>query len=545
MERSSNSTLAGGFVNLFTIRLRGDRKMVRSTRNVANQPCPSTTAYILSSAPVHLCLSVDNSTIEFPQVDLKCSEPERETVSRASGVKIELSFMPYLGLTVSWHCAATINNLNGPCQALRPAPRCPANSQYELCGSACPATCSDPDATLKCKRPCIETCSCKKGFLWSGNRCVPAKKCGCTYNGRYVPAGESFWADQNCQKWCRCDPKSQKVDCKDKGCRNGEQCQVVDGIRKCAAISVKTCQATGDPHYKTFDGKKFDFQGTCVYQLTALCSEDPELVPFEVYVQNNNRGNKAVSLTKLVEVKVFSISIVITQTHKGHILVNNELVNLPISLQDGDVNVYKSGMYAVVHTNFGLKVIFNWQSAVFVTLPSVYMGAVCGLCGNYNDKPADDLIPKNGNNPANPADFGASWRVAEIPGCVDQCKGNCPDCDKTEMVQYEKEDFCGIIRDPTGPFRDCHAKVDPAGYFEDCVYDVCLFRGRKDVLCQSITSYTSACQAVGAKVYSWRTGQFCGQLKSNKGKPNQMDSVEFVTLFERIHLSGQVCRTIE
>ncbi|XP_072317584.1 IgGFc-binding protein-like [Eucyclogobius newberryi] len=388
-------------------------------------------------------------------------------------------------------------------------PRCPANSQYELCGSACPATCSDPDAPSKCKRPCIESCTCRKGFLWSGNRCVQAKKCGCTYNGCYVPPGESFWADQNCQKWCRCDPKSQKVDCKDKGCRNGEQCQVVDGIRKCAAISVKTCQATGDPHYKTFDGKKFDFQGTCVYQLTALCSEDPELVPFEVYVQNNNRGNKAVSLTKLVEVKVFSISIVITQTHKGRILVNNELVNLPISLQDGDVNVYKSGMYAVVHTNFGLKVIFNWQSAVFVTLPSVYMGAVCGLCGNYNDKPADDLIPKNGNNPANPADFGASWRVAEIPGCVDQCKGNCPDCDITEMVQYEKEDFCGIIRDPTGPFRDCHAKVDPAGYFEDCVYDVCLFRGRKDVLCQSITSYTSACQAVGAEVYSWRTGQCC------------------------------------
>ncbi|KAJ0000292.1 hypothetical protein NQD34_012134 [Periophthalmus magnuspinnatus] len=32
---------------------------------------------------------------------------------------------------------------------------CPANSHYELCGSACPPTCSDPDAPSKCKRPCV------------------------------------------------------------------------------------------------------------------------------------------------------------------------------------------------------------------------------------------------------------------------------------------------------------------------------------------------------------------------------------------------------
>lgn len=148
---------------------------------------------------------------------------------------------------------------------------------------------------------------------------------------------------------------------------------------------------------------------------------------------------------------------------------------------------------------------------MFVTLPSNYKGAVCGLCGNYNGDRKDDLIPKNGDKAVSPADFGASWQVAKIPGCVEGCTGVCPSCDVTQKVQYEKRDSCGIITDPKGPFRDCHAKVDPADYFEDCVYDVCLYKGRKDVLCQAITVYTSACQSEGATVHSWRTPDFCGE----------------------------------
>lgn len=191
--------------------------------------------------------------------------------------------------------------------------------------------------------------------------------------------------------------------------------------------------------------------------------------------------------------------------------MNNELVDLPFIPKGGQISVYKSGWYAVVTTTFGLRVSFNWESAVFVTLPSNYMGAVCGLCGNYDGKPQNDLTPRNGGKPVSPTDFGASWRVAEIPGCVDGCEGACPECDATQKVQYEKGDFCGMLTDPKGPFRDCQAKVDPAGYFENCVQDVCLHKGGKDVLCQAITSYTSACQAARVKVYSWRTSHFCGE----------------------------------
>lgn len=85
--------------------------------------------------------------------------------------------------------------------------------------------------------------------------------------------------------------------------------------------------------------------------------------------------------------------------------VDNELVNLPMYLNNGQVSVYRSGWYAVVTTSFGLNVSFDWNSAVFVTLPSTYR-ALSGLCGNYNTWPQDDLVPRNEITPARPKDFG-------------------------------------------------------------------------------------------------------------------------------------------
>lgn len=189
--------------------------------------------------------------------------------------------------------------------------------------------------------------------------------------------------------------------------------------------------------------------------------------------------------------------------------MDNEVVNLPTTLEEGKISVQKHGSYGVIKTEFGLKVTFDWRSRASVTLPGDYKGTVCGLCGNYNGNKKDDLIPKNGNKPVSAADFGNSWKVGEIPGCVGGCKGVCPKCDINQKVKYEQKSFCGILKDPRGPFRDCISKVSPDEFFEDCVFDVCLFNGRQNVLCDAIASYTEACQNQGAKVYEWRKSQSC------------------------------------
>lgn len=176
------------------------------------------------------------------------------------------------------------------------------------------------------------------------------------------------------------------------------------------------------------------------------------------------------------------------------------------------MSVFKSGWSAVILTSFGLRVTFDWNSMATVTIPSVYKGAVCGLCGNYNGNPDDDLTLKESTLPApGPIEFGASWQVAEISGCVHGCTGICPSCDPTTKKTYETSEFCGFLRDPQGPFTNCYDMLDPAKFFENCVYDICLYNGRRDVLCQAITAYVSACQALGISIGPWRTAQFCGK----------------------------------
>jgi len=57
-----------------------------------------------------------------------------------------------------------------------------------------------------------------------------------------------------------------------------------------------------------------------------------------------------------------------------------------------------------------------------VELATSYHNAVCGLCGNMNDDPADDLKLPNGKLAANGNKFGVSQWMEDAPGCSRDCK---------------------------------------------------------------------------------------------------------------------------
>ncbi|XP_066465361.1 IgGFc-binding protein-like [Eleutherodactylus coqui] len=380
------------------------------------------------------------------------------------------------------------------------------NSHYNACGNACPASCFDRNAPAKCTKPCVETCECNTGMVLSGGECVSISNCGCQYNGRYYNPDQS-WYNEKCSIQCKCDSSLGMVVCKEIKCKDSETCLMSNGVPGCYPKKYTTCLASGKPQYTTFDKKNIDFMGTCIYQLVGVTSQDPSLTDFTVNMWNEHRGNKAVSVTKEITTKVYNMTITMSTDYPQQIKVNGRLVNLPCNL-DSKIICYKSGTHVIAKTDFDLWVNFDGISYATVTLPSTYMGAVNGLCGNNNGDPRDDFNIKDGIEAKSAEEFGNHWKVGGEDGCTTICPG-CPKCSEADKEPYKSDKHCGLLTKPNGPFSQCHDAIDPTPFFKDCLFDACASKGRQSVVCNTIAAYVSECQRNGSMIKEWRMPSFC------------------------------------
>lgn len=165
---------------------------------------------------------------------------------------------------------------------------------------------------------------CLPGFVASGGGCVAASSCGCIFQGRPLAPGQQIWADELCRRRCTCDGATQQVRCSDtQGCPAGERCRVQDGLLGCYPDRFGSCQASGDPHYVSFDGRRFDFMGTCTYLLAGSCSQAAGLPAFRVLVENEHRGSQTVSYTRAVRVEARGVKVAVRREYPGKVLVSD------------------------------------------------------------------------------------------------------------------------------------------------------------------------------------------------------------------------------
>ncbi|GCC17375.1 hypothetical protein chiPu_0020546 [Chiloscyllium punctatum] len=156
------------------------------------------------------------------------------------------------------------------------------------------------------------------------------------------------------------------------------------------------------------------------------------------------------------------------------------------------------------------SVLWNGKSHLEVSLPGTYKGQVCGLCGNFNNYPQDDMRIRSGQIVTSEATFGNSWKVHSN----NQSRLLCPDAEDIDpckqagyRARKEANAKCKILKSKV--FEQCHAVVPPEMFFSSCVYDLCACGSNiDDCLCDALEAYASQCREASL-ILNWRSPTLC------------------------------------
>ncbi|XP_053177491.1 mucin-5AC-like [Scomber japonicus] len=341
-------------------------------------------------------------------------------------------------------------------------------------GTECEKSCNTLDMACV-STGCISGCMCPSGMVSDGKGgCIKPESCSCVHNGISYQPGETTKVDCNT---CTC--KNRKWQCTTNQC---------DG----------TCSIYGDGHYMTFDQKRFTFDGDCEYILTEdFCGSAESNGSFRVITENVPCGTTGTTCSKTIKVFLGSTELILTEGNYQLLSKENEEA---VPFRYSTV-----GIYLVVEANNGLILIWDRKTTLFIKLSPKYKGRVCGLCGNYDNNANNDFTTRCHAVVVNPLAFGNSWKNS--PSCPDVKSITVP-CTANPYRHSWAQKKCSIIQSDV--FSACHSIVDPAPYYDACVFDSCACDtgGDCECFCTAVAAYAESCNQAGICI-RWRTPKIC------------------------------------
>ncbi|XP_072194944.1 mucin-2 [Excalfactoria chinensis] len=359
---------------------------------------------------------------------------------------------------------------------------CPSNKTYLDC-NASPDWTSRTPVQLRCgtsqtdlyQGECVSGCVCPEGLFDDGRGgCVEEEDCPCIHNSDWYNHGQSI-----------------TVDCNTCTCRKG--------IWSCTKnVCYGTCMIYGSGHYITFDGKFYDFDGSCEYVATQdYCGDKNSGGSFSIITENVPCGTTGVTCSKAI--KIFIGKTELKLENKDYKEIQRDV---------GDNVHYQNrtvGLYLVIEASNGVMLIWDKKTTVFIKLTPDYKGRVCGLCGNFDDKASNDFTSRSGLQESSALTFGNSWKQSSV--CPDVTEEIKP-CDLKPHRKSWAEKECSLILSEI--FKICHSKVNPSPFYDACVHDACSCDsgGDCDCFCSAVAAYAQECTKAQACVF-WRSPDIC------------------------------------
>ncbi|GBP55686.1 hypothetical protein EVAR_18977_1 [Eumeta japonica] len=368
--------------------------------------------------------------------------------------------------------------------------------------------CTCVNGTAVCARHTCPVLTCgARALPPSPGKCCPQcphveeAKAACVVAGKTYQDGET-WQMDAC-KSCEChsgEPRCAMERCPPASCSPDQTPRRQPGscCPKCVDLDG-ICTVFGDPHYKTFDGKFYSFQGSCKYQLVSDCVNDT----FSIRIANDARNTSHSSWTRTATLRVGSTKINLGR--KMRVKVNGRRVSLPYE-ERGVAQVMRANGSVVVRADIGVQLLWDGDGFLEITVSSAYKAKLCGLCGNFNSLARDDTRTRDGRLVTDTWRFGSSWRVGGRRACtrtperpaMARCRGAKNRRAKRLCREFDKSDV----------FAACEVKVNPQHYKAACVRDACGCSGVR-CHCAAYRAYARECQRLGAEPRAWAAATWC------------------------------------
>ncbi|XP_040183643.1 mucin-2-like [Rana temporaria] len=265
------------------------------------------------------------------------------------------------------------------------------------------------------------------------------------------------------------------------------------------------CFGWGDPHFYTFDGTSYDFQGTCTYTLVEQIIKKISI--FGVYIDNFDCGSKdRVSCPRDIIVKYENQTIRLKKTFQPEqsvqVTINDAVVGIPYA--NNGVKVYASGINYVVEIPSIQSFIKHDGFKFEIHLPYHLFGNnTQGHCGTCTNNRSDDCLTKSGNYVSKCEDMASTWLFNDTkkPNCVPATTTTTvpPNVThSTTTTTCSPSTTCQIINDEI--FRECHKVYPPELYYKSCIFDSC---HASNMECSSLEQYAQLCAGQGICI-PWR-----------------------------------------